>query len=119
MPVPFPTPQSSGLGGMFASLGSVAGPLMMVIMAMRNPGPVKSLLKAGADSPDSARRPDTLGVKEPPLLPLIRAGVVVREADGRVWVDRAAARARQRKLVMIFGAVGVVLGLVVWGVLSL
>ncbi|MEY2714738.1 MAG: hypothetical protein RIT24_1081, partial [Planctomycetota bacterium] len=41
---------------MFASIGAVAGPLAMVIMAMRNPGPVTTLRKAGAISPDTARR---------------------------------------------------------------
>lgn len=117
MPVPLPTPQPGGLGGVFASLGAVAGPLMMVIMAMRSPGPVKMLLDAGADSPDSARRPETLGVKQPPLQPLIRARVVVCEPDGRVWVDRNAARSRQRRLMAIFAAIGLLVGLAVWALL--
>lgn len=114
MPAPFPTPTPGGLGGMFASLGTVAGPLAMVIMAMRSPGPVKTLRKAGAISPDTARRAETLGVKEPPLAPLIRAGVVVREPDGRIWLDERRANARQRRLVVAFGAAGVLVAAIAW-----
>jgi hypothetical protein len=99
---------------MFASIGAVAGPLAMVIMAMRNPGPVTTLRKAGAISPDTARRAETLGVKEPPLAPLVRAGVVVREPDGRIWLDERRANARQRKLVAIFGAAGALIGALAW-----
>lgn len=117
MPAPFPTPQPGGLGGVFASLGAVAGPMMMVLMAMRNPGPVKALLSAGADSPDTARRPETLGVKDPLLQPLIRARVVIREPDGRVWVDRNAARSRQRRLLAIFAAIGLLVGWALWALL--
>lgn len=104
---------------MFASLGAVAGPLAMVIMALRNPGPVRTLRNAGAVSPDTAVRAERLGVKEPPLKPLIRSGVVVREADGCVWVDLAKAKARQRRLMVTFGGVGLALGLLVWLLLSL
>jgi hypothetical protein len=119
MPAPFSTPTPGGLGGVFASLGAVAGPLAMVIMAARNPGPVTTLLKAGADSPESARKPETLGVKEPPLKPLIRAGVVVREDDGRVWVDRAKAKRRQVRIALTFAAAGVLVGLAVWAVMRM
>ncbi len=96
-----------------------AGTLAMVIMAARNPGPVTTLLKAGADSPETARKPETLGVKEPPLRPLIRAGVVVREDDGRVWGDRAKAKRRQHRLMMAFGGVGLLFGGLAWLVLRL
>ena len=104
---------------MFASLGAVAGPLAMVIMAARNPGPVTTLLKAGADSPDTARKPETLGVKEPPLTPLVRAGVVVRESDGRVWVDRAKARRRQLRIASTFALLGLLIALAAWAAMRM
>jgi hypothetical protein len=48
-------------------------------------------------------------VKEPPLAPLVRAGVVVREPDGRIWLDEKRAKARQLKLILAFGTFGAAL----------
>lgn len=111
MPVPF-SPTGSG----FAMIGAVVGPLMMLAMATSRPGPVRSLLKAQADAPERARRPSSLGVPEPQLEPLIRSGVVVREADGCVWVDRAKASRRAWRIAGVFA---VVLALVAGAVLSI
>ena len=62
---------------------------------------------------DSARKAATLGLSEPPLQPLLRAGVVVREADGRIWLDRAKARRRQWRIALTLGAAVTVAALVV------
>jgi hypothetical protein len=118
MPVPFP-PQQPGVGGALSSIGMVAGPLVMMITVLRQPGPVKTLLRAGALSPDSARKATTLGLSEPPLQPLLRAGVVVREADGRIWLDRAKARRRQWRIALALGAAVTVAALVVAFALSM
>ena len=104
---------------MFAGLGAVVGPVMMVMLALQRPGPVKSLLKAGAVSRESARKIATLGIAEPPLKPLIRAGVVVREEDGRIWLDQARARRRQWRIAAIFGGAVMLAGALVAVVLSL
>jgi len=79
-------------------IGAVVGPLMMLALAFSKPGPVRALLKVEADAPERARRPSSLGVSEVQLEPLIRSGVVVREPDGCVWVDRAKARRRSWKI---------------------
>jgi hypothetical protein len=102
-------PGSGGAGGAFTALGAVLGPLMMLAIALQKPGPVRTLLKAEADSPERARKATTLGLSEPPLAPLIRSGVVVREADGRIWVDRAKARRRQWRIGATIGGL-IVLG---------
>lgn len=101
MPVPPANP--NGLGGVFGALGGAMAPVMMVLLALQKPGPVRILSKADADAPDRARRPATLGIPEPPLGPLVRAGVVVREPDGRIWLDRGALRRRQRRLALVVG----------------
>lgn len=120
MPAPFvPPPQPGGLGGVFAGLGAVVGPTMMVLLALQKPGPVKSLLRAGAVSPESARKITTLGLAEPPLKPLIRAGVVVREEDGRIWLDQARARRRQWRIAAIFGGAIMLAGALVAAVLAM
>ncbi len=111
-------PGSPGAGSAFTALGAVVGPLMMLLIALQKPGPVRTLLKAEADSPERARKMATLGLSEPPLLPLIRAGVVVREADGRIWVDRAKARRRQWRIGAIIGGVIVVVSGIVALVLT-
>lgn len=117
--MPVPTMPQGGLGGAFGIVGTIVGPLMMLAIALQKPGPVRTLIKAGADAPDRARKPATLGVSEPHLQPLIRAGVVVREADGRVWLDRARARRRQWRIGAIVGGAIVVAGLLVAAVLAL
>ncbi len=118
MPVPFP-PQQPGVGGALSSIGMVAGPLVMMITVLRQPGPVKTLVRAGALSPDSARKAATLGLSEPPLQPLLRAGVVVREADGRIWLDQPKARRRQWRIALALGAAVTVTALVVAFALSM
>ena len=52
----------------------------------------------------TARKATTLGLSEPPLQPLLRAGVVVREADGRIWLDQPKARRRQWRIALALGA---------------
>ncbi len=118
MPVPFP-PQQPGVGGALSSIGMVAGPLVMMITVLRQPGPVKTLVRAGALSPDTARKATTLGLSEPPLQPLLRAGVVVREADGRIWLDQPKARRRQWRIALALGAAVTVAVLVVAFALSM
>lgn len=86
-------------------VGAVVGPLMMLAIALQKPGPVRTLTKAGALSPDSARKPATLGLVESPLQPLIRARVVIREEDGRIWLDARAARRRQWRIGAVVGGV--------------
>ncbi len=94
--MPFPMP--SGSAGGWTALGALIAPAMMIAMALQKRGPMRTLRKAGADSPDSARKAATLGLTEPPLQPLLRAGIIVREDDGRIWLNRAVARRRQWQL---------------------
>ena len=108
--MPLPPPSPTGLGGLFGALGGIVGPLMMVLIALQKPGPVRALSKAEADAPDRARKPSTLGIAEPPLAPLVRAGIVVREADGRIWLDRAALRRRQRRIALVVGIPAIAVG---------
>jgi hypothetical protein len=92
--VPLPPPGSGGFGAAFGALGGVLGPGMMILMVLRTPGPAKAMRKAGATSPQTARKATTLGVSETALAPMVRSGVVVREADGRIWLDERRARRR-------------------------
>lgn len=118
MPLPIP-PHSNGLGGIFGSLGIAIGPVMMVLIAIQKPGPVRTLIKANADAPERARKPKTLGLLEPPLAPLIRARVVLRDAEGCIWLDRAQLRRRQWRLgIIVCGAIFAIVA-VLWTLLEL
>jgi hypothetical protein len=108
-----------GLGGAFGMAGAVVGPVMMLALALQKPGPVRVLAKAGAVSPESARKAATLGLQEPPLAPLLRSGVVVREPDGRIWLDARRAKLRQWRIGAIIGGSIMALGLLVAVVLSI
>lgn len=114
MPVPFPPG-----GGGFAMVGAVAGPLMMVAMAFSQRGPVRTLLKADADAPERARRAASLGIDEAHLVPLMKSGVVVREADGCVWVVREKARRRSWKIMLRVGAVVIAIGAVILAIFEI
>lgn len=114
-----PLPHGPAGFGLFGSATALLGPLGIVIAAFTKPGPIRTLLRAHADSPDRARRPATLGLSDATLEPLIRAGVVVRDAHGCVWLDRERAKQRQRTLMLRFGAVGVLLSIVAWAVLRM
>lgn len=105
MPAPLP-PTAGG----FAVISAIAGPLMMLAMAFSRPGAVRALLKAKADTPERARRPSSLEIGEDQLAPLVRSGVVVREADGCVWVDRAKARRRSWRIAAMVGGVIAAIG---------
>ncbi|MEY3025799.1 MAG: hypothetical protein RL136_1928 [Planctomycetota bacterium] len=102
-----------GSGGAFASVGAIAGPLIMLVTVLRQPGPVKTLRRAGATAPDRARKATTLAIADAPLRPLLRSGVVVREADGRIWLDEAKARRRQWRIGALLGLSAVALGAIV------
>jgi hypothetical protein len=117
--MPIPGTPGPGSFGLLGSASAVLGPIGMMIAAFLRPGPVKTLLRAHADCPDRARQPHTLGLALPPLEPLVRSGVLIREPNGCVWVDRAMAKRRQRRLTWTFGAIGLALGLIVWGLLSI
>jgi hypothetical protein len=66
---------------------------------------VRALLKAEADAPERARRAASLDLREEQLAPLLKSGVVVREADGCMWVDRAKARRRSWRIAGTVGGV--------------
>ena len=114
MPAPFP-PSAGG----FAAISAIAGPLMMLAMAFSRPGPVRALLKAEADAPERARRAASLDLREEQLAPLLKSGVVVREADGCMWVDRAKARRRSWRIAGTVGGVLAAIGGTILFVLSI
>lgn len=110
-PAPPRSPPMTGL-----KIGLVAAPFMLVAMILRDTGPVPAFLEAGADAPERARRPSSIGVDEGVgLRDAVRARLLVATGDGRYWVDRRRWR-RHRQLLWALsgGIVAVGAGLGTW-----
>ena len=105
-------PMGTGAAGGLGALGVIIMPLGIAAMLLKQPpGPVKKLLKAGAVSPETSRRSETLDIPRPFVLePAMRRGVVHRTEDGRYWVDLDRARRVRRRLALNAGLVTLGLG---------
>lgn len=82
---------------------------------------VRVMHHAGAVSPDSARSPEELGLRDSLVLAgLVRRGVVVRTADGRVHLDptRVEHWRHTRRRRMLILALLVLAMLVLWNTLQ-
>jgi hypothetical protein len=77
---------------------------IVVMMLKQPPGPVAKLIKAGAISPETARRCEGVGIPRAFVLePGIRRGVVQRTTDGRYWVDVRRSRQVRRRMAIAGG----------------
>ena len=89
----------------------LAYPAFLVVMALgaKGGGGTSRLMEAKAFSPDTARRPESVGIKggRETLDKAVRSGIVVDNADGRFYVDLVAYKRRQQRMLTIFGAVAI------------
>ena len=113
-------PLGGAAPGGLGALGMLLMPAGIVIMMLKQPpGPVATLIKAGAVSPETARRSEGLGIPRPFVLdPAIRRRVVHRTEDGRYWVDVDRARQVRRRTAVIAGIVAAAVGVVGWWLVS-
>lgn len=85
-------------------LGLVAIPIFIITMLRKNKSASGRFIAAGAVSPQTARRPDSVGVS--PTLGLIqsavKARVLVPLGDGRFYADVRRHRIRQTLLALAF-----------------
>ena len=90
-------------------LGLIAYPLLAAGYLASRTGPVAKFIKAGATSPEHARRPTSLGIERPSVLSdPVRSGTLQRLADGRYFVDLAIVRRRRRRVLLVLSLVGLV-----------
>lgn len=104
-------PLGSGGMGTLGSIGVIMMPAAIVVMMLKQPpGPVAKLIRAGATSPDTARRLESIGVPRPFVVePALRGGRIVKTADGRYWVDVAVNRRFRIKVALVSGFLGLLL----------
>lgn len=100
--------------GNMGSFGMFLIPLMIIALMLRDRGPVATFTKAGAISPETARRADSLKITRRYMLdgPL-RRGVLVQTEDGRYWVDRERVRTLRLRLIVAAIIVTIIAGAVV------
>lgn len=77
--------------------GVLAYPAFAFMMYFGRPSAAGVLKDAGAISPESARRPERLGVSQKALGRAVRKNLLVGLGDGRFYLDQAAARRANRK----------------------
>lgn len=95
---------------MLLRIGLIAYPIVAVVILASQPGPVGKFVKAGATSPERARRPSSLGIERTSLLAdHVRSGVLHRLADGRYYVELPIVRRRRKRVIIGFSIVWLVL----------
>lgn len=70
--------------------------ILLAVVVGQSRTPAARFAKAGAFSPETSRRPSSLGVTGLGLIEhAVKTGVLVPVGDGRFYVDRARHRRRQ------------------------
>jgi hypothetical protein len=89
--------------------GLLIYPLVIILMAwMRHSSPVSQFIKAKATSPETARKPSSVGVKHMELLERpIKKGVLVSTGDGRLYVNMQRMRRNKRIMTTALTLAGV------------
>jgi len=113
-------PLGGAAPGGLGALGMLLMPAGIVVMMLKQPpGPTSKLIKAGAVSPETARRSEGLGIPRAYVLePAMRRRVVHRTPDGRYWVDVARARQMRRRTATVAGVVTLAAMAVGWWALG-
>jgi hypothetical protein len=101
-----------------SGLGLLIMPVSILLLIRKDNGPVAKFARAGATSPESARRPASLDVQRMFLVQdAVKSGVMVATGDGRFYVDMPIYRRRRRRAAAIatLGATAIfALGLWLW-----
>ncbi|HZW08311.1 MAG TPA: hypothetical protein VFF69_00270 [Phycisphaerales bacterium] len=102
-------------------IGMLAYPVFLFLTVRQKNSAASKFLAAGAVSPETARRPSTLGI--PQTLGLIqsgvRQGVLVAMEDGRYYVNTRVYRRRRNLLLgSLVGGSALFAGALAWLLLS-
>jgi len=93
--------------GMISGIGVITYPVMVYRLLRKQRGPVAKFLLAGAVSPETARRPESLKLYNNHLLrDAVKGGTLIALGDGRYHVDVPAYRRRRRRLIIALVIVG-------------
>jgi len=100
-------PPAGGMG----LFGALIMPLAIISLLLRDRGPVGTFIKAGATSPETARKPQSLSITNPDLYAgAIKRGILVSTGGGLYWVDVSALQRVRRRVIIAATVAFVVLG---------
>jgi hypothetical protein len=86
------------------SLGGLIIPASLIALFLKLKGPAQTFMAAGALSPETARRPASVGVHAEYLIaPLVRSGLLIAAGDGRYYANAAKIR---RRALLLYGFCG-------------
>jgi hypothetical protein len=101
-------------GFMPLRIGLVLYPLLPLALILARRGPASKLRRAGAISPQTARKPSTVDAVGD-LSSHLKSGLIVATGDGRYYLDVAELRRRNRRVTLFVIVVGVAIGgLLLW-----
>ena len=97
-------------------LAALIMPISIAAFILRRPaGPIRKLMRAGAISPETARRARGVDIpREDVLRPYARLGVARRLADGRWYVDRRRDRTVRTIMIGVIILLAAACGTFVW-----
>jgi hypothetical protein len=78
------------------NIAYVVAPLVPLIMVARQPGPATTMYRAGAISPETARRPASVKAKGD-LTRSLKCGLLIDLGDGRYYVNANVYERRRRR----------------------
>lgn len=83
-------------------------PLFILAMILNRPGPVTVFRRAGAISPQTARRPSSLKIENMDLVKdAAKSGRLIALDDGRYYVDVPRVKRRQRITISVAAVIAV------------
>ncbi len=78
-------------------IGLIAYPLFAIAVALSKGGIVSKFARAGALSPETARKPGSLSINDVEMVKsAAKRGMLVATGDGRYYVNRTKYKRRQR-----------------------
>lgn len=83
-------------------MAALAYPAFAAALYLGLPNAVADFEKAGAISPETSRRPDSLGISRKRTKKAAAKGLLVALGDGRYYVNQAAVRKSDRKKMIAF-----------------
>lgn len=81
---------------------ALAYPAFVAALYLSRPNAVAEFEKAGAYSPETSRRPQSLKVRRKLVKKAVNKKLLVAVGDGRYYVDKAAVRRSDRKKLILF-----------------
>ena len=105
-----------GFGGTGMGLATLIMPISIAVFILGRPaGPIRKLLRAGAISPETARRARGVGIPRDYVLgPYAKLGVARRLDDGRWFIDRRRDRLVRMGMFAVILLLAAACGVGVW-----